>query len=552
MNLGLNSTRHIDKDLYYYDADEAEKIIYFFEEELVHVRGEKAGEPFLLEEFQKYHLRQVFGWFDKRTKKRKHRFFYLEIPKGNGKSPVGAGIALFMNCAESVIRGETYCVAGDRFQARIVFDGCSQMINDNPRLSGGFETYKNSIIHKKTQSVIHVISAESAGKHGFRPYCIVFDELHVQPNRDLYDTLTKGLIKMTNTLCAMLTTAGLKFTFADDVATMARSIAHGIIKNDFWYVAVYEAPDEALEKKQYFTEKTIKSCNPGYGTILKPDNFALVVEDTKSQPSSLNSYLRLHLNKWTSGLFSWVPAGDFALCNLRSIDLEKHAINQVECYGGLDMASTADLCAYSLIFVKGDDILDWQCWFWCPMDAIESREKNENVNYSLWMDQGFIFGTPGNVQDHELISEFIIESCEKYNVQSIQFDPALFKTTAAKLADSHEIPLVEFSQNMGNFSEPTKEFEKAIKNKMKNEPGIKTINHAGNPVLAWQMSNTYVFRDSNDRMRPVKNAGRGKNQGQTRNKIDGIVSGIMAFAGWMESEIDKKGSIYEERGVRTV
>jgi len=424
----------------------------------------------------------------------------------------------------SVIRGENYCVAGDRFQARIVFDACAAMIQDNPKLSSKFEVYKNSIIHKKTKGVLYVISAEAHGKHGFRPYSIAFDELHVQPNRELYDTLVKGLIKTPNSLCTMITTAGVQNTFAEEIHLTAEQIAKGLITNDSWYVAIYNAD----EKDDPFDERVIAKANPGYGTIIKEDDFKIVVDDAKAQATGVNSYKRLHLNIWTGATQAWIPVHKFDACNLAPVDLDYHRENHTPCYGGLDLASTSDLSSFAVIFDNGpDNPLDWACWFWCPAATVRERTKNENVNYEKWVEEGAIFTMPGESQDLEYIAKFVGEFYEQYNLKEVAYDPALSYKVVPEMEQKYGMPMFKFVQRLMQFAPPTSMMEKLVVDKM--------INHGGHEVLRWQMDNVQIWEDTNENKRPDKR--------NSRARIDGVVASLMALGIFMDQSIRQSDNV---------
>lgn len=487
-----------------YDEEKAEKPIRFIESMVKHIIGEYAGSPFLLEEWQKQIILQAFGWVDK-AGKRKHRFVYVELPKGNGKSFLLSAIVIYLCCAEQIARGENYCVAGDRFQARIIFDACRAMIEGSKRLKGAFEVYKNSIIHKKTQSVIHVISADASTKHGFRPYCIAFDELHVQPNRELYDTLTKGMIKLPNSMCWMITTAGVKNTFAETIHDYADKVRRKVIKDDAWMAVMYAAD----EQDDPFKEETWAKCNPAYGKFIRPDDFRIVVQEAKNNPSALNSFKRLHLNLWTGSVEAWIPVHTFdeAAGELDFDELEKYP-----CYLGLDLASNRDLTALAAVWDLGGRYA-WHCWFWCPEETVTERARLENVNYEAWVREGLVETTPGNVIDLAYIEERLVSVCDKYDVKKIGFDPWSAKNFAAVMIEKHFMPMVQVKQTISHLSESTKKLEAWIVEKR--------IVHAGNPVLRWMIDNVQIYRDTNDNIRAHK--------GKSRGKIDGVAATILAI-----------------------
>lgn len=494
-----------------YNEDLAERPIRFIETMVQHIIGEMAGKPFLLEGWQKDIIRQAFGWVDKNNR-RKHRFIYVELPKGNGKSFLLSAIVIYLCCAEGVARGENYCVAGDRFQARIIFDACRAMIEENNALKPSFEVYKNSIIHKKTSSVIHVISAEASGKHGFRPYCIAFDELHVQPNRELYDTLTKGMIKLPNSMCWMITTAGVKNTFAETIHDYASKISRKVLRDPAWLPVLYGADEE----DDPFKEATWKKANPAYGKFIMPDDFRIVVNEAKNTPSALNSFKRLHLNLWTGSTEAWVPVHVFDQCAGEPIDFAQ--LEGVPCYLGLDLSSSRDLTALAAVWDHGGRYT-WHCWFWCPADTVEERAKNENVNYEAWVRDQLVETTPGNVIDLDYIEGRLVELAQQFDVKSIGFDPWSAKNFAAVMIERHMLPMVQVTQTIGKLSEPTKKLEEWLT--------AGKMHHGGNPVLRWMIDNVQIYRDTNDNIRAHK--------GKSRGKIDGIAAATVAIHEMLEN-----------------
>lgn len=435
-----------------------------------------------------------------------------------------------MLSGDSQIGGENYCVAGDRDQARIVFDTCKNLIELSPRLQDKFEVYKSSIIHIKSRSFMKVLSAEAYSKHGYRPYSIAFDELHVQPNRELYDTLTRGLIKKPNSMCWMITTAGVKNTFAETIHDYAVNILNNVLENEAWMPVVYAAhPDD-----DPFDLEVWRKTNPGFGPIIDPHDFTVLAKEAEAQASALNSFKRLHLNIWTGATDSWIPVHKWDKAGLRKVDLEFHLRNQSPCWGGLDLASTQDLSSFSLIFEHPDGYFDWAVWFWCPEDTVHERTKNENINYEAWVRSGEIFTTEGDVQDTEAIIDFVQRANEDFNIQSVGFDKhGPGKYVGAKLYTDYGVPMEQFSQTIASYSTPTKEMEKLILSKK--------LNHGNNKVLRWQVDNVQIARNTNDDIRPHK--------GKSKDKIDGIVSGLMALGEFFDKSNQKPGMVMYIPGI---
>ena len=496
-----------------FHQDKASRVVRFIENYCKHLHGDLAGSPFLLHDWQKDDIiYPAFGNYDQEGHREK-RFIYVELPKGNGKSFLLSAITLYMAIADGEHNAEVYCVAGDREQARIIFDTCREMIAADSRLSAACQVFKNTIVHKKSASTIKVISAEAYSKHGYRPYAIMFDELHVQPNRELYDTLTRGMIKRWNSMCWMITTAGVKNTFAEQIHDDADLIRRGKIKNPSWLPVIYSASQE----DDPFSPSTWKKANPGMGNIIDEKNFALLSNEAKTQPSALNSFKRLHLNIWTGATESWIP-GHVWDKNYREISTEE--LLHADLFLGLDIASTQDLSALAYLWRLQDGTYHLRVKTFCPEDTVHDRDRKENANYLAWTNEGWIDATPGNTQDLESIKKCILDASGTYTLHTLSYDPWMADNFAAEIYTRHSIPVSKCVQNISNLTAPSKMFEQLVVSGK--------ITHDGNPVLAWNLDNTQIYRDTNDNYRPHK--------GKSKGKIDGIMASVIALYGMLEYE----------------
>lgn len=504
-----------------FDVEKADRVVRFIERYCKHLHGDLAGSPFLLEPFQKKDIiYPAFGTLNADGKRQK-RFIYVELPKGNGKSYLLSALALYMACADGEYNAEVYCVAGDREQARIIFDTCAQMVIADRTLKAAFDVFKHTIVHKKTQSVIKVISAEAYSKHGYRPYAICFDELHVQQNDDLYNTLTRGLMKRWDSMCFMITTAGVKNTFAEGIHDYADMIRRGKIKNDAWLPVIYAAKST----DDPFDEKTWARVNPGYGTIINPDNFRILAEEAKTRASGLNSFLRLHLNIWTGSTQSWIPGH---VWDSRYADISEDDLKKADVFLGLDLASTKDLSALAFLFRLKDGRHHVKLMTFCPTDTMNDPANKDGAMYREWMQDGWIIGVEGDTQDEEPIRNAIIAACEKYTVLGVGYDPWTADRFAAELYTRYAVPVMKCAQVLSKLSGPSKWIEKEV-------GANGSLSHDGNPVLAWNLDNTQIYRDTNDNIRPHK--------GQSKGKIDGIAATVTAV--WAMTELETQNPNFD-------
>ena len=230
---------------YYFDKDSAIRAISFIEKFCTHTKGELAAKPFLLEDWQKEIVGNIFGWKDEKTNLRKYRTVFVEVPRKNGKTTLCAAISLYMLFADSERGSEVYAAAGDRNQAGIVFEIAKGMILNSQELTSRSKVFRNSITHEAKGNFFQAISSDSKTKHGFNANCIIFDELHTQPNRDLWDTLTTSTGSRRQPLTIAITTAGYdRQSICYEVYDYAKKVQDGAIDDDTFYPVIFEADDD--------------------------------------------------------------------------------------------------------------------------------------------------------------------------------------------------------------------------------------------------------------------------------------------------------------------
>lgn len=491
---------------YWFDETSATRAVEFIEKFCTHVKGDLGGKPFLLEAWQKDDIiRPLFGWKDAEGR-RKYRTCYVEIPRKNGKSNLSAAIALYMLFADGEHGAEVISAAGDRGQANIVFNIAQEMISNNDHLRGRAKVLRN-VVHYKS-SWYKSISAEAYTKHGLNCHAVIFDELHTQPNRDLWDVLTTSTGARRQPLIMALTTAGHdRASICYEVHEYAQQVKDGII-NDPTFLPVLYAADI---NDDWTEEETWKKANPGYGSICHKSYFQQAVQNAKANPSMVNSFLRLHLNIWTSAETAWIP-DDVWMKGSKPIPHER--LSYLPCYGGLDLASTQDLTAFALLF--RDD--EHSCFYLLVHQFVNSekaytKKLSAGVDYIAFENEGDITITPGNVTDYRIVKQYILDQCAKYDVRSIGYDPR-FSTYIVSELEADNVMMAPMAQNITTMNGPTKEFEMAA---MKGE-----IIHGGNRCLRWQMGCAVVYTDVNENKRVTK-------ERQENKKVDGVIASIIAM-----------------------
>ena len=521
-------TKFKSKDSYY-DKEYADFAVAFIES-LCHTKGTWAGKRFELMDWQEQIIRDLFGIL-KPNRYRQFNTAYIEIPKKNGKSELAAAVALLLTCGDGEQRAEVYGAAADRQQASIVFDVAADMVRMCPALNKRVKILASQkrLIYEPTNSFYQVLSAEAYSKHGFNVHGVVFDELHSQPNRKLYDVLTKGSgdARM-QPLFFLITTAGTDtHSICYEVHQKAQDIIDGRKIDPTFYPVIYGADDT----EDWTSPKVWKKCNPSLGETIGMDKVKTACESAKQNPGEENSFRQLRLNQWVKQAVRWMPMDKWDKC---AFAVNEEQLEGRVCYGGLDLSSTTDITAFVLVFPPLDEedkyiILPY---FWIPEDTLDLRVKRDHVPYDVWHRQGYLQTTEGNVVHYGYIEKFIEELGKKFNIREIAFD----RWGAVQMVQNLEgmgFTVVPFGQGFKDMSPPTKELMKLTLEQK--------LAHGGHPVLRWNMDNIFIRTDPAGNIKADKE--------KSTEKIDGAVATIMALDRAIRCGNDTSESVYNDRGI---
>ena len=512
-----------------YDTDAADYAVMFIES-LCHTKGTWARKPFELIDWQEQIIRDIFGVL-KPNGYRQFNTAYIEIPKKQGKSELAAAVALLLTCGDGEERAEVYGCAADRQQASIVFNVAADMVRMCPALSKRVKILDSQkrLIYQPTGSIYQVLSADVGNKHGFNTHGVVFDELHTQPNRKLFDVMTKGSgdARM-QPLYFLITTAGNDTkSICYEIHQKAKDIIEERKIDHTFYPVIYGAE----ESDDWTDPKVWKKANPSLGITVGIDKVKDACESAKQNPGEENSFRQLRLNQWVKQAVRWMPMDKWDKCEfaVSEDDLEGRV-----CYGGLDLSSTTDITAFVLVFPPEDEndkyiILPY---FWIPEDNLDLRVRRDHVPYDVWERQGYLQTTEGNVVHYGYIEKFIESLGERFNIREIAFD----RWGAVQMVQNLEgmgFTVVPFGQGFKDMSPPTKELMKLVLEQH--------IAHGGHPVLRWMMDNIFIRTDPAGNIKPDKE--------KSTEKIDGAVATIMALDRAIRCGNENVESVYDTRGL---
>lgn len=512
-----------------YDKSAADYAVAFIEN-LCHTKGTWAGKPFELIDWQEQIIRDLFGTL-KPNGYRQFNTAYIEIPKKQGKSELAAAVALLLTCGDGEERAEVYGCAADRQQAAIVFDVAADMVRMCPALSKRVKILASQkrIIYTPTNSFYQVLSAEAYSKHGFNIHGVVFDELHTQPNRKLFDVMTKGSgdARM-QPLYFLITTAGTDtHSICYETHQKAKDIIEGRKIDPTFYPVIYGAD----ESDDWTDPKVWKKANPSLDITVGIDKVKAACESAKQNPGEENSFRQLRLNQWVKQAVRWMPMEKWDKC---AFAVDEDELEGRVCYGGLDLSSTTDITAFVLVFppIDDDDKYIILPYFWIPEDNLTLRVNRDHVPYDVWERQGFLQTTEGNVVHYGFIEQFIEMLGERFNIREIAFD----RWGAVQMVQNLEgmgFTVVPFGQGFKDMSPPTKELMKLVLEQK--------IAHGGHPVLRWNMDNIYIRTDPAGNIKADKE--------KSTEKIDGAVATIMALDRAIRCGNDHGASVYDDRGL---
>lgn len=513
----------------HYDKARADRAVQFIES-LTHTKGEWSNTPFWLLPWEEKIVRDVFGTV-REDGTRQFRTAFVEICKKAGKSELAAAVALYLLYADNEPSAEVFSAAADRQQAGIVYEVGKKMVEQCPALMkrSKIMTASKRIVNKANSGYYQVLSADVGGKHGYSISGLIFDEIHNQPNRELYDVLTKGSgDARRQSLFFIITTAGNnRESIAYELHTKAMDILNGRIKDPTFYPVVYSLGMD----EDWTDEKNWYKVNPSLGYTVKIERMREAFQEALRNPAEENVFRWLRLNQWVGSTVAWIPDHVFMKGD---IPINMKSLEGRECYAGLDLSSSEDITALVLMFPprSEDEKYIILPYFWVPEDTVPKKVRQTGVPYDQWIAKGYMNSTPGNIIDYQYILNFIEEISDRYHIMEIAYDRWGSNMVIERLTEMG-LTVVPFGQGYSSMSSPTKMlYELLMKGGMV---------HGGNPVLRWMAGNVQVDTDPAGNIKVTKKKATGK--------VDGIVAAIMALDRCVRHE--QTGSVYDdpERGL---
>ena len=499
-----------------FSPDKAWHIVSFIEKFFVHIKGPLAHQPMLLDPWQKFWTAVLYGW-RKDNGTRRFTRGYEEVARKNGKSTWKGPQGAYLFAMDGEIGAEVYAVATTRSQAMTVFkpafDNIKRWRRRSPGVARSFRVYEGLNQEKITldSSVFQPLPANAENLDGLNPSAILFDELHAQRSREVWDVMETALGARKHPLLSAITTAGFILDgICVELRTYLVSVLEGKRVDDsmFGYSYTLDIGDDP------FLEANWYKANPGLGSAKTLDYMRSMARKAAALPSARANFFTKDLDIWCGGSENWF---DMTVWAKGGKKFDPAILLGRKCYGGLDLASTRDLVALSLVFPPDEDGGEWYVlvWHWCPQEKIDTQEADDAANYKAWQSAGWITATPGNVTDYTPVKEKIREVAKLFELVELGFDRWNALQITNDLMDEG-IPFVEVPQNTGGMYPGSKKLEALVYgNKLR---------HGANPVLSYCAGNVALLMDSNGNFRPDKK------KSNVNGRIDGIVATVMALS----------------------
>jgi phage terminase large subunit-like protein len=588
---------------YRFDKQKAEAVCNFAEL-MVHIKGAKAGQPIVLELWQKFFLQSLFGWIHKKTGKRRFRRGYLDVARKNAKSTLAAIIGLYMMVADAEGGAEIYSAATKRDQARIIFDVARHMVRkcQGYRETFGVQLNAHNISQASSASKFEPLSAEADTLDGLNIHCALVDELHAHRTREIYDVLETGTGARDQSLLLSITTAGKnRAGICYEIRTYLTKILDrvGDITDDSFFGIIYTLDEE----DDWSDVECLKKANPNWGISVNAEDIARLAYKALQTPAARNNFKTKHANVWVSADVAWMDMRAWDGCADPKLAIEQ--FTGQPCTIGVDMASKVDIAATMRVFhrvevaVQSDFSEAVDSSGYCQeRNCINSEQgarlpgpKEEEVQVPPATERNvasvFRYKKNGRLYCEECRNRFLEkgvthfyafghnylpESAIEEDVSNSQYagwvESGFITATPGAIIDFEYIELdmqewastfqisevaydpfqaTQFSTRMSAEGFTMVEMRPTVLNFSEPMKELEALvlsgrfHHTGDPVLAWAVSNVVCHLDKKDNIYPTKE--------RPENKIDPVVALIMALA---RAILGSGTSVYNSRGLLTI
>jgi len=417
-----------------WDLDAALHAIEFFPTILRLNGGEFENIPFHLLPWQKFIVGSLFGWKRADTGYRRYRVAYIEAGKGSGKSPLVAGIGLYMMTSDGEPRAEIYAAATKRDQAMILFRDAVAMVELSPPLRAkvkihGVAERAYNLSFRKYASFFRPIASDTKTQSGPRPHCGLIDEVHEHKDNTVVEMMRAGTKGRRQALIVMITNSGFDRTSVCFINhEYACKVAAGVVRDDsyFGFVCSLDEGDDPFEDRVCWAK-----ANPSLGITIQPIYLEEQITQARGMPGKEAIVRRLNFCQWVDAANPWIDFDLWQACE--DAELKFEDFRDRELYGGLDLSGVRDLTAAAWAAKRPDGGIDAFVDFWTPADTMVERQRTDNVAYDEWVKGGYLNAKPGRAIDYRYVVMRMAEIQAHARLQGVAYDPYRIKYLEADM-----------------------------------------------------------------------------------------------------------------------
>lgn len=491
-------------------CDKADKVINFCKNV---TNGKNPQLNITFQDWQIFILYAIFGWYWKGTEERVIHNVYIEVARKNGKSTLISLIALYMMMGDGEYRSEVDIVANSHKQAKLLYKMSSDYCESIDPKGKYFKRYRDNIQFTKSKSQIQVLASDTKSLDGYNSYMFCQDEVHEAPDDTLYNVMKTSQASRVNPLAILITTAGLDMnSFCYKFRQNCIDILFGLKQDDSQFTMIYSLD----EGDDYRDESVWKKANPNIDVSVRRSYLKEQVLSSENNTSLTANIMTKNFNVWSQTFDVWID-NDMLVKNSQPLKPEDFIGKQV--WIGVDLAAVSDLTAVTMLSVE-DGKYRFYTKYYVPSSVLSHNYNQER--YKEYKNNGYLTVCPGNVTDYD----YILRDLLKWREMGILIDKIGYdswnSTSWATHATEEGLPLEPYSQTLGSFNRPTKEFERLIKQG--------SVILANNPITRWCFANVALKVDYNDNAKPVK-------AGSDNDKIDGVISIIEALGTYLTTPL---------------
>lgn len=505
-------TEENETHTYVYNEKRAVLPIEFIERFCRHSKGKWAGQPVVLELWQKAFISALFGFVDKDTGIRKYKKGALFVARKNGKSTIDSGLGDFMLTKDGEGGAEVYSIATKKDQAKVVWEEAKRMVKKSPALNKRIRCLVGGMYYDATESFFKALASDSNSLDGLNAHFVIADEVHAWKDKNLLDVMYDSMSAREQPMLLETSTMGTiresvfdsEYEYFTDIIDGYEGKSQTVDETVLPVIYELDNPNEWQDEKKWY------KANPGLGTIKNIKDLRDKVNRVKNNPSELVNLLCKDFNIRQNEQDKWITfdiANNEETYNIEDL-FDNYAV------GGVDLSSTTDLTCATLLIVKGGKKYVIQQYF-IASDRLEFKIKDDKIPYDKWEQRGLVTVCEGAKVDYSKVTEWFLKMKEEYEIVPILvgYDPWNSNYWVDEMI-TNKFKMLEVRQGAKTMSNPMKQLEADLIEK--------NVNYNNNPILKWCLCNTAVKVDDNENIRPVK----GQKQ---RARIDGTVSLIIAY-----------------------